>query len=234
MLQIPLAFKGPAKQIESLFPEAMVFAAIKLLLSENMVHWQHNKVLETINAVIEDQGKLHKLSLNWPIDPELSIGTCHCDEDKPCVHLCALVIASKAKLDQLPPFTQQLQANRNIQQTLGVWLNQQSHDPYPNMARHRLLYFLDTDEHEKQFSISLHKAYLSKDGRYATKSKLDSSLLQQKPIPKFVSLTDKIILNRLQNSFIIKQHSFTLLKKRDNQLLKNIVQTGRCFWKNCY
>ena len=234
MLQIPLSFKGPAKQLDTLFSENMIYQATKLILAENIIHWQHNEALETINAVIEDQGKLHKLSMNWPIDAEISIGSCHCELAKPCVHLCALVIESKAKLDQLPPFTQQLQANRDIQNTLGVWLNKQNHDPYPNMARHRLLYFLDADETEKRFTISLHKGYLSKDDRYTTKAELDSSLLEQRPLPKFVSLTDKIILNRLSNNHIIKQHQFQLVNKRDNELLKNILQTGRCFWKNCY
>ncbi len=234
MLQIPLAFKGPAKQIESLFSEEMVYQALQLILADNLIHWQHDDLLETVNGVIEDKGHLHKLSINWPIDTDISLGTCPCKTTSPCVHLCALVIVSKAKIDQLPPFTGQLQANRNIQQTLATWINQQTHDPYPNMARHRLVYFLDTDETEKNFTISLHKAYLSKDERYTTKALLNSSLLQQKPLPKFVSLTDKIILNRLQRNNIIKQHSFQLVNKRDDKLLKNILQTGRCFWKNCY
>ncbi len=234
MLQIPLAFKGPAKQIESLFSEEMVYQALQLILADNLIHWQHDELLETVNGVIEDKGYLHKLSINWPIDTDISLGTCPCKNPKPCVHLCAMVIDSKARIDQLPPFTGQLQANRNIQQTLATWINQQTHDPYPNMARHRLVYFLDTDEKEKIFTISLHKAYLSKEERYATKAQVNSSLLQQKPLPKFVSLTDKVILNRLQRNNIIKQHSFQLVNKRDDALLKNILQTGRCFWKNCY
>ncbi len=234
MLQIPLAFKGPAKQIQSLFSEDMVYQALQIILADNLIHWQHDELLETVNGVIEDKGHLHKISINWPIDSEITLGTCPCKMAKPCVHLCAMVIESKARIDKLPPFTGQLQANRNIQQTLATWINQQSYDPYPNMARHRLVYFLDTDEKEKNFTISLHKAYLSKEERYATKAKLDSSLLQQKPLPKFVSLTDEIILNRLQRNHIIKQHSFILVNKRDDDLLKKILQTGRCFWKNCY
>ncbi len=234
MLQIPLAFKGPAKQLENLFSEKTIYQALQLLMSDNLVHWHYDKLLETVDAVIEEHGKLHKMTLNWPVDVDLGIGTCHCSNEKPCVHLCALLIESKARLDQLPPFTGQLQANRNIQETLGVWLNKQNHDPYPNMARHRLVYFLDCDDEEKEFTISLHKAYLSKDDRYSTKAKLDSSLLQQKPLPKFVSLTDKIILNRLKNNFIVQQHQFKLVNKRDDKLLKNILQSGRCFWKNCY
>ena len=234
MLQIPLAFKGPAKQIQSLFSEDMVYQALQIILADNLIHWQHDELLETVNGVIEDKGHLHKISINWPIDSEITLGTCPCKMAKECVHLCAMVIESKARIDKLPPFTGQLQANRNIQQTLATWINQQSYDPYPNMARHRLVYFLDTDEKEKNFTISLHKAYLSKEERYATKAKLDSSLLQQKPLPKFVSLTDEIILNRLQHNNIIKQHSFILVNKRDDDLLKKILQTGRCFWKNCY
>ena len=234
MLQIPLAFKGPAKQLESLFSQEIIYNAVQLILADKLMHWQYDELLETINAVIEGESNLHKLSINWPIDSEISLGTCPCKNPKPCIHLSALVIQSKAKIDKLPPFTGQLQANRNIQQTLANWINKQSFDPYPNMARHRLVYFLDTDKTEKKFTISLHKAYLSKDESYATKTQLDSSLLQQKPLPKFVSLTDKIILSLLQKNAIIKQHSFQLINERDDELLKTILQTGRCFWKNCY
>ena len=234
MLQIPLAFKGPAHLLESLFSEEMVYKALQLIIADDFVHWNFDKLLETVDAVIEDKGKLIKTTINWPINTDFSIGNCRCNNAQPCVHVCALVIKSKSIIDQLPPFTGQLQANRNIQQTLGVWINQQNFDPYPNMARHRLVYFLDTDDLEKEFTISLHKAYLSKENRYTIKAPLNSSLLQQKNIPKFVSLTDKIIFGRLKNNFIIDQHQFILVNNRDNELLKNILQTGRCFWKNCY
>ena len=54
MLQIPLSFKGPAKQLDTLFSENMIYQATKLILAENIIHWQHNEALETINAVIEE------------------------------------------------------------------------------------------------------------------------------------------------------------------------------------
>lgn len=231
-----MGFKGPKGQIQQLFSEDILYKATQLLLEGDLIKWQYKESLEMVNGHIQDTNGIHRLSIAWPLtkDKDEAIGSCNCEFKKPCLHMAAMVIASKSKLDQLPPFTQQIQASKNIAQTFSNWMNKQIHDPYPNMARHRLIYVLDFDDREKSFNIALHKAYISTEGRYSLKSKLDSSLLSTSSLPKFVTLADQRILQLILNNLIIKQHQFTLKKDRDTDLLDEILMSGRCFWKACY
>ncbi|MBL4660165.1 MAG: DEAD/DEAH box helicase [Alcanivoracaceae bacterium] len=240
MLKIPMGFKGPKGQIQQLFSQELVYQATHLLLNGALIKWQHKQQIETINAIIEDDDGLHRLSISWPLSPNPSegfdepIGSCDCKNSKPCVHLAALMIESKTRLDQLPPFTQQLQASQNIAETFSNWMSRQQHDPYPNMARHRLVYILDYDTQTLRFNIALHKAYISTEGRYTLKSQLNSSLLDTGSLPKFVSLADQVILHLLTQNLIVSQHQFELQENRDIALLTEILLTGRCFWKAIY
>ncbi len=231
-----MGFKGPKGQIQQWFSEDVVYKATKLLLNGAVLKWQHKEHIETINASIRDRGKTYKSSINWPLSKDLDepIGSCECSLKKPCVHLAALVIESKTRLDQLPPFTQQLQASYNIGETFSNWMVKQHHDPYPNMARHRLAYILDYDAETNHFNIALHKAYISTDERYTLKAKIDSNLLDKSPMPKFVTIADQRILHLLQQRLIIKQHQFALEADRDNELLNEILLTNRCFWRAVY
>ncbi|MEZ5496092.1 MAG: DEAD/DEAH box helicase [Gammaproteobacteria bacterium] len=236
MLQIPLSFKGPKDLISRYFSEETVFSAFRLLLQNHLQNRQHKQAIELISAEISDQVNIFSVSITWPLDIRLDvpIGNCNCKNPKPCVHICALLLDSKARLDKIPPFTGQLQANRNIQQTLLNWIGKQHHDPYPNMARHRMIYVLDCDENEETFTLSLHKAYLTKEDKYIKKSSLDSSVADKKPLAKFITLTDQVILKQLNKQFPQIQPLFDLTQLRNNDLLQNIFQSGRCFWKNCY
>jgi len=236
MLKIPMGFKGPKGQIQDLFSEELIYKASQILLNDGVLKWQHKEQIETINSIIQDDKNIHKLSINWPLSKDVDepIGSCDCENKKPCVHLATLVIESKTRLDQLPPFTQQLQASQNIGETFSNWMAKQHHDPYPNMARHRLAYILDYDSEKNSFTIALHKAYISTEDRYSLKSKLDTSLLAKSPFPKFVTLADQRILHLLQQRLIIKQHQFTLEEGRDADLLKEILLTDRCFWRAVY
>jgi len=231
-----MGFKGPKDHIRNLFPEKLVYEATTLLLSNTLVKWQHKEQIETINALFKDNNKTYKLSINWPLnhDHDEVLGSCDCQSQNPCVHIAALVIESKTRLDQLPPFTQQLQASQNIAETFANWMAKQNYDPYPNMARHRLAYILDYDEKLGQYTIALHKAYLSTDERYSLKTELDSNLLDKSPIPKFVSMADQRILYLLQQRLILNQHQFNLKEERDGELLSEILLTNRCFWKAIY
>lgn len=235
-----MGFKGPKGQIQKLFSSDLVYQATKLLLNNALKKWQHKEQIETINAVIEDDTGLNRLSINWPLSNDIdeAIGSCDCANSKPCVHLAALVIEAKSRLDQLPAFTQQLQASQNIGETFSNWMNKQHHDPYPNMARHRLVYILDFDAEQKCFTIELHKAYISTEDRYSLKSPLDSSLLTKNTLPKFVTLADQRILHLLNQNAIIKQHKFALIQHQHNDIfraiLKEILLSGRCFWKAVY
>lgn len=231
-----MGFKGPKGQIQAIFSEDVLYKAMQLLLADNLVKWQHKESLEMVTGRVKDEKKIHNLSIAWPLSNDIdeAIGSCDCQLSMPCVHLAALVIASKSKLDQLPPFTQQLQASKNVAETFSNWMNKQNHDPYPNMARHRLIYILDYNANDKSFNMALHKAYISTEGRYSLKSTLDSSVVNAKSLPKFVTLADQKIVQLLIDNLLIKQHKFSLEADRDQDLLHEILMTGRCFWKACY
>ena len=248
MLKTPISFKGPAGLIQRFFSETMVFQATQWLLDGRLSAWQHNEVSQTSRAVVNDPaGQEHHVSMPWPLpkvedlpgsdqadtEPALSWGQCDCENPQPCLHLAALTVYNKYKLDQLSPFTQQIKALQDINRTFSLWLQQQRHDPFPNMARHRVVYVLD-ETPDQRLRVSIHKAYLSQDDRYSIKSALDSSLYFKKNPPKFLSDTDRYILYLINQHGLAKIHRFIIDPERDDGVLDLMLQTGRCFWKAVY
>jgi len=244
MLKTPISFKGPVGQIQHIFAEKTVYKATRWLLNNQLSGWSHNTVSQVSRAeVVDESGQSFQVSMMWPPGKDSmgnpgQIGTCSCSLPKPCIHLATLAIYNKSKLDQLPPFTQQVKALRDINSTFMAWLGQQEHDPFPNMARHRVIYVLDQikDDETKSIKIqvSLFKAYLSQDDRYQVKTKIDSSLYFKKQLPKFVSLADQFVLYQMNQSGLAKVHQFTLDTNNHEEMLVMILKTQRCFWKACY
>lgn len=240
-----MGFKGPKGQINKRFSQAQIYQAMQLILNGGLTSWKHKEQIETIQATITDDSAQYRVSIGWPMtqltdktNKEMDdldvIGSCNCSEQKPCVHLAALMIESKSRLDQLPPFTQQLQASHDIAQTFSQWMIKQVHNPYPNMARHRVAYVLDFNQKTQKFEIALHKAYISTEDRYSIKAPLYTDLLSKAPLPKFVTLADQKIFDLLNKSLTGRQQQFTLEDNRDQEVLKEIIMTGRCFWKALY
>ncbi len=239
MLKTPISFKGPAGQIQQFFTEKMIYQATVLLLNGQLNHWSYNDVSQISRAQVKDDtGETYQVSMTWPVGKKNpsnaeSLGTCLCQSKKACIHLAALTVYNKYKLDQLAPFTEQVKALRDINSTFMAWLSQQQHDPFPSMARHRVIYVLDQGEKGK-ITVSLFKAYLSQDDRYQVKAKIDSSLLFKKQLPKFVSLADQFVLHQMNQSGLAKVHQFTVVAGRDESILVMMLKTHRCFWKACY
>ncbi len=243
MLKTPISFKGPAGQIQQIFTEKMIYQATTLLLSGGLNNWSHNEVSQVARAQIKDEdGDDYQVSMSWPLNKQTtpyseSLGTCHCQSKAPCIHLAALTVYNKYKLDQLAPFTEQIKALRDINSTFMAWLSQQQHDPFPNMARHRIIYVLDQADNGN-IKVSLFKAYLSQDDRYQVKAKIDSSLIFKKQLPKFVSLADQYVLHQINQNGLAKVHQFNINATEGSQrfesMLVMMLKTQRCFWKACY
>lgn len=232
MLKTPISFKGPAGQIEQLFDENSVFQAYQQLEIDSIFNWRFNEESKMVYAnFVESTGQSHQMNMSWPPDEE-QIGKCQCDLKKPCKHLISFVLYNKSKLDVLPPFTQQLRALKKITETFATWLNQQNHDPFPRMARHRLIYIIN--ENQKKLSITLHKAYLNQDDQYQIKTDLDSSIISRKKLPKFISLADQQVLHIMHGLGMKSVHSFEIDPVLHKDLLLSVIKTGRCFWKACY
>ncbi len=246
MLKTPISFKGPAGQIQHFFAEKVIYQATTWLLNGQLSAWSHNSVSQVSRAQVRDEaGQLLHVSMLWPIEKQAvensePLGTCTCGLPQPCVHLAALTVYNKAKLDQLPPFTQQVKALRDINSTFMAWLSRQQHDPFPNMARHRVIYVLDQTKDGK-IKVSLFKAYLTQEDRYEVKAAIDSSLYFKKQLPKFVSLADQYVLYQMNQNGLAKVHQFTLDSSGDKaetksyeSMLVMMLKTQRCFWKASY
>jgi len=232
MLKTPISFKGPLGQLEKIFDENLIFKAFKLLQDHTISHWRFNDESKISYANLSDHSAAsYQLVMPWPIQTE-SVGTCQCPEQGVCIHLAALALYNKSKLDLLPPFTQQVRAMKNISQTFANWLNQQTFDPFPAMARHRVIYVFNEAE-GGQFSVELYKAYLSQEDQYTVKDKIDSSLLFKKSLPKFVSLLDQHVFHQINQHGLVKMHRL-VIKAEYEELLLSMLKTNRCFWKACY
>ncbi|MCX7553484.1 DEAD/DEAH box helicase [Marinicella sp. S1101] len=235
MFKTPISLKGPAGQLQQHFTEEMVFKATEAVLAGQLNHWQYNDISQLIRAVYSDGAQTHHLSMNWPIELNEGglVGKCSCAEQGHCQHLAALTIYSKSRLDLLPPFTQQVKALQDINNTFMSWITRQVHDPFPNMARHRVIYILSRSD-EGQIKISIYKAYLSQDDRYQVKGDIDSSLYFKKQQPKFMSLADQYVFYQMNQNGLAKVQHFNLDGRRDESVLLMMLHTGRCFWKACY
>ncbi len=232
MFKTPISIKGPKGQLQQLFTEKVIYQATLWLLNKQIFAWHYRDETQISRALItDDEAQEYTVSMSWP--PQQPLGTCSCQLTKPCVHLAALAVYNKSKLDLIPPFTQQIKALQDINNTFMAWLGRQQHDPFPNMARHRLIYILDQND-EGDFICSLFKAYLSPENRYQIKGQVDSSLMMKKQLPKFVSLTDQFIMHEMNQNGLAKVHQVKIHAERDDGMLLMMLKSGRCFWKACY
>ncbi|TDR17559.1 DEAD/DEAH box helicase [Marinicella litoralis] len=232
MLKTPISFKGPLGQLEKIFDEKDVFKAFKLLEDDSISHWRFNEESQISYATfLTTTGEALPMVMAWPIQAD-QIGTCQCPVQGVCDHLIALAMYNKSRLDLLPPFTQQVRALKNITQTFAHWLNQQTHDPFPAMARHRVIYVFNENE-DGQFTVDLFKGYLSQEDQYSVKSKIDSSLIFKKSLPKFVSLLDQHVFHQMNQFALLKTHRFAITAEHE-ALLLSMLKTNRCFWRACY
>jgi len=232
MQKTPLAFQGPGDSLAQLFSEMTLFKACQLLISDQYQDWQKPANTGISRAVIAG----HPVKLAWPLPKkvEQSIGQCDCGAAQNCVHKAALALLNRSRLNRIQPFTHQVKALQNLNQTFMVWMQQQDHDPFPAMARHRVVYLLDELPDHAGFKVTMHKAYLSQDDRYTVKEDIDNSLLWHKNRPKFVSLADQKVFYLMHENGLTKTHELLIDAQRDDEIIKAMVETGRCFWRACY
>ncbi|QYK14739.1 DEAD/DEAH box helicase [Shewanella rhizosphaerae] len=132
----------------------------------------------TCQVSLNDQGKIS--------------GRCDCGQPR-CAHQAALVIEQAAlrALDEQGRSRRSDTAIRLFRSDL-----KERFDPFPTMARHRILYLLVPSETGLQLKVL--KGYLNKNGRYQLKGPLGFELLQSQPVPKYVSQTDLKLLHTLR------------------------------------
>lgn len=232
MQKTPLAFQGPGESISRIFSEKNLYHACQLLINNQFSDWQKPANTGISRAVIDG----YAVKMSWPLPkkPDQSIGQCHCGHSSACVHKAALALLNRSRLNRIQPFTHQIKALQNINQTFMVWMQKQVHDPFPPMARHRVVYLLDENDDKTGYVVAIHKAYLSQEDRYTLKEAIDNSLLWQKNRPKFVSLADQKVFYLMHENGLTQTHRLDIDSRRDDETLKAMVETGRCFWRACY
>lgn len=232
MHKTPLAFQGPGDSFAQLFSEMTLYQACRLLITDQYRDWQKPGNTGISRAEIDG----YAVKLAWPLPKNVtqSIGQCQCGAAHGCVHKAALALLNRSRLNRIQPFTHQIKALQNINQTFMVWMQQQEHDPFPAMARHRVVYLLDEADDKDGFVVTIHKAYLSQDDRYSIKESIDNSLLWHKNRPKFVSLADQKVFYLMHENGLTKTHQLKIDQHRDDEVIKAMVETGRCFWRACY
>jgi SNF2 family DNA or RNA helicase len=267
LLTRPLVYKGPTDHLTQYFSVKELYQGIQILLADGLMDWQQQKEEKQIQGVFFSDGKLIKTFVAWPLSSinsvsATSVNTCGCLDGKSnpseadvsaevsasatesCVHIAALAIETKTRLDRLPPPIKQTETFHSEWQYLTDWLGKQSYDPFPNMARHRVIYLFD--QIDGNLHLTLHKAYLTQQQEFQKKAELDLKLLYKDKLPKFVSQTDQQIMHQL-NQLQLKNKAITVAKNELNlsalselqkpelgDLLKKIVGSHRSFWRSCH
>ena len=251
MINRPLAYKGPVDHLRNYFSEDVLMQGLALLFEDNLVNWKNQVDEKYIKGTCLCDGQFTKQILDWPITE--SLGSCSCQDNSeseidqsetlPCVHLAALAIESKTRLHRLPPSTHQQTRYFTGKKYIKKWLKGQKLDPFPKMARHRVIYLL---EHiGSSWIVSVHKAYLTKESVYQVKAPINladsiGAELEGNKNTKFFSLIDQQILY-----FINKESGCRKLKSEFNQfeillddeanrLIKILVLTDRLFWQSSH
>ncbi len=273
LLTKPLAYKGPTNHLTQFFELPQLYQGMKLLLDELLMDWHYQKDDKQVKGVFLHQGKLIKTLCMWPVKAEFNINHCDCEqfnETSSCAHVAALAIAAKAQLDCLPQPLKQTVLYQSEWHYLTHWLAHQSFDPFPNMARHRVIYILDDqadgqeNSEDSEIRVSVHKAYLTQQNEYQKKATLNLDVVKKGKLSKFVSLTDQQIIYQMNTlkfmlpDLSISNNELILFQEGLSQtqlsqcsltqppltqatpkhlptrlLLKNMVLSGRCFWRSC-
>lgn len=250
MINRPLAYKGPVDHLTNYFSEKVLMAGLSILLEDNLVNWKSVVDEKYIKGTCLCDGQFTKQILDWPLIE--SVGSCSCndfvegDAGFPCDHLAALAIESKTRLHRLPPSTKQQSKHLSGKRYIQRWLSQQAFDPFPAMARHRVIYCLQNNN--DQWVVEVFKAYLTKEGKYQIKSPINlktsiESELFSKKQTKFYCLTDQKILYLLNNEIgsqlitneTSEKHLFEIINnEQGNEIIKALSLTGRLFWQSSH
>ncbi len=272
MINRPLAYKGPVDHLRKYFSEELLMQGLSLLFDDNLVNWKSIVDEKYVKGTSLCDGQFSKQILFWPLNE--SLGSCSCQENEKtdsaskdsnhqlnndkseiqaCVHLAALAIETKTRLHRLPPSSFQQSRHATGKRYINKWLKGQKLDPFPKMARHRVIYLID--QIDSRWIVSTHKAYLTKDSVYQIKSTINLSEtieaeLVGKKNTKFFSLADQQILYFLdkelgccfiknsridKHSLYLESHQFEITStEKANRLVKMLILTDRAFWQSSH
>ena len=255
-------------QLEAYFSQSAIFHGMQLLLAGMLVKSEQSGLIisaefksDSVNTASTQksahnstqkslgQGASRSISaiyavLDWSAGPVVasthSHCTCHNEEGKACKHLAAIAIEHIAKQHPITPYASDKKRPNTAKRLLRTELNQRF-DPYPNMARHRILYLLS--DNRDGLHLSVHKGYLSKTGSYSIKNSLGLDVFTKSVLPKFVTQADRYLLDKLSSLIEqcgemekVKQGDAVSVNLRELtglDFIQHLVSTQRCFWESC-
>lgn len=244
--------------LENYFSQSVIFDGLQVLLEMTVVDIDYSgpvlsaKFSSTKDQRIISEGldggdamqSLVTARLDWSAGPVLASANTVCSQcsesQLPCIHLAAIAIDYLARQDPIIPYPSETKRADTALRLLRTELSQR-YDPYPNMARHRVVYLLST--REGALHLSVHKGYVSKLGQYSIKTDLGFEVLDRASLPKFVTQTDVYLLHRLREVAQVLDDetraaqqetlSLGLGARCDSEFLYQLMATQRCFWLHC-
>lgn len=240
-------------QLEHFFSQSVLFDAINVLLTDPFSHVEKGTVLggrflpspvET-NTVETNSGELTvHAQLDWSAGPVIASDNTRCSqciENKAsCKHIAAIALDYLARQKPIKPYPSEKKRADTAERLMRTELNQRF-DPYPNMARHRVVYLLSRKDNK--LHIDVHKGYVSKTGQYCVKTDLGFDVITRSGLPKFITELDLWLLNRLRHglektdpALLAQQQesiSLSLDGLCDSEFITLLTLTQRCFWVSC-
>ncbi|WP_064791455.1 DEAD/DEAH box helicase [Shewanella woodyi] len=239
-------------KLEAYFSQATIFNGMQLLLAEQLVHVDHSSWLLSGEFKSDNKhgglesGKCIELidtQLDWTAGPIVGSehSRCSCVQQTPCEHLAALAIDYIAKQDAITPYPSEKKRADTAIRLLKTEFNQRF-DPYPNMARHRIVYLLSLSN-EGVLHLTAHKGYISKKGRYSIKRDMGFAFSAKSAQPKYITQADLYLLAELkalsltldEQQKAAQQEAISLDIQALSTLtfIKTLCATQRCFWMDC-
>ena len=239
MMFKPLSFKGPLDHLNHFFTDSQLFEGFKLLQHSIMIDWHYDQARQQITAELAQTENSSKgrisCTISWPLIDDGFL--CSCGAER-CAHLAAISIESKQRIDVIAYQVKEHFDDKQLWRSIQQQLRQNWFEPYPNMARHRVVYLLKRDELNHGFFVQCYKAYLTQDNRYQLKEKLDYANLSIKKLPKFITLLDQQLLvsftkNRREEDIEGRFNLTHLDDKKLERILNTLFNSRRVFWKAC-
>ncbi len=241
-------------ELENFISKAMLFDAAKLLTTRSIFKNDYREPIlsaqfsqHIVGEKTRDESDITDkvfAELDWSAGPIIASSNTHCtyckSEAMPCVHIAAIAIDHLAKLKPIAPYPSEKKRADTAVRLLKTDLSQRF-DPYPNMARHRVVYLLSI--RGEVLHLEVYKGYVSKTGDYSIKADFGFEILARSSLPKFICQTDHWLLEKLkelasrlsadEQEKLVNKVSLSVEAICDDEFISHLMATEHCFWQSC-
>lgn len=215
------------------FSQQQLFGGLQLLLQGQLV--ESSQQVQILQGCFVENKRRYTCELCCEPSPATGglDGVCDCGKAD-CYHQAALAIEFDAQ-----KINSHKTRRRRADTAIRLFKSEanQKFDPFPAMARHRVLYLLEC--RDGRYFLSVHKGYLKKSGSYQHKGPLGFDITNAIPLPKYVSQTDlylfyqlKQLLSDEQLSQQQEQIEIALSDVLPVMFYQLLAESGRCFYQD--